>query len=372
MVPTTRSRREGKHRWLWHSSAWLLLCAWWCPSSFIAPRLRRVPGSFAADLRQSTSSRWWQRGNRQPAVAASAEVAPRKPLVSYRLLTSFITKAKSAEEVLDLVEEHGEAFNWVHTTTSLFELAYKHRKGFTPTMAESELCHKLVERHAQMLRSGEMDARCLSNSALAMARLANLVPSLKELVPDLVDALRPYLGSLNAQAISTIAWGLAQLEHGDKEVMIALGKEALLEENIDQFTDAGVANLAWALARSGVGSKDVMLTLAKKAVRLQKEKQATGRGLAVVLIACMERDVIHKSLFIALQEKMYNMRKIREASRWMVCVILKAFRNYYDEVAKPSFKKKLSTRKEELCITEEEVDRNLLDPATWQPGSGDP
>ncbi|KAG1673210.1 hypothetical protein FOA52_013090 [Chlamydomonas sp. UWO 241] len=208
-------------------------------------------------------------------------------------LTSCIKGCTSSDELLSLVEQHGQVFNQIHCATILShaaQLVARHR---------CVIPRSGIERMVQLAqeRLPAMGAQALANSAHALAKLGHkddvfmaallkaADPQLRDFIPQhlantawalatlghadgdlmaaLMKAAKPQLRDFTPQELANTVWALGTLGHADADFMAALLEAA--KPQLRDFTPQNLANMAWALATLGHADNDLMAALLKAA-----------------------------------------------------------------------------------------------------------
>eukprot|EP00439_Symbiodinium_sp_Y106_P064263 s196_g10.t1 len=136
---------------------------------------------------------------------------------SARSLTARLARAGSAEEVLVLVSQNLKRLDRIHSTTSLHLLA-KH--SLRDDRLVKPILKVLLSLQHELLEQGELDARQLSNTLWALARLRNV--AVQSMPPELANKVAAQLASqssdkalrrqLKPQDISNGLWAMAALD----------------------------------------------------------------------------------------------------------------------------------------------------------------
>ncbi|KAG1660814.1 hypothetical protein FOA52_010239 [Chlamydomonas sp. UWO 241] len=222
----------------------------------------------------------------RPGRGAGARISP-------SFLTSLI-KGTSPDELLSLVEQHGQAFNYIHSAAALNQAAQLiARMGCVFPRGGIE---RMVQLARDQLQS--MATRELANTAYALAQLdhrdndfmatlqkeakpkmcdfkphelANTVWALATLdshadsafMTALLNEATPRLRDFKPQELANTLWALATLDHTDGAFTAALLKEAM--PRLRDFTPQNLANVAWALATLGHTDGAFMAALLEEA-----------------------------------------------------------------------------------------------------------
>ncbi|KAJ9519615.1 hypothetical protein QJQ45_013371 [Haematococcus lacustris] len=128
-----------------------------------------------------------------------------------QLLTSFIRRASSPAQLLEIVTQHQGSVNAIHIAAAFNRTVYLYRR---PSLLAS-------------------DARIINN----------------QLLPVLIKELRVCKSMLQARGIATVLHAMGSLDVRERELLQDLAAAA--EPQLGQFTTQGLANMLWALARCG-------------------------------------------------------------------------------------------------------------------------
>jgi predicted component of type VI protein secretion system len=174
-------------------------------------------------------------------------------------LTSAIKGCTSSDELLSLVEQHGQTFNQIHCATVLShaaQLVARHRCAIPRSGIE-----RMVQLAQEQLAS--MGAQALANSAYALAKLEHKDDVF---MVALVEAAAPQLRDFKPQELANTVWALATLGHAGDAFVAALLKVAAPQ--LCNFKPQELANTAWALATLG-HADDAFMAALLKAAKLQ-------------------------------------------------------------------------------------------------------
>jgi hypothetical protein len=155
--------------------------------------------------------------------------------MSPQLLTSMIQTCANGDALLELVDQYGPSFNFIHASCALHTAA---RLYIASVSVPPRVVAQLVEvarRHTQ-----QMQARAVANTAWALAKLGHVDAEFNRA---LVQAARPQLHSFNPQDLANTAWALATMGHEEATFMGALVRAAL-----NQLRNFNPQNLAFPLS----------------------------------------------------------------------------------------------------------------------------
>jgi hypothetical protein len=196
-------------------------------------------------------------------------------------LTKSIKACTSPEELMSLVDQHGQDFNNIHCAAVLSHAAQRfvfQRQGCQIPRSDIE---RMVQLALKQLTS--MDARGLANTAYALAKLQLYD---RDFMTTLLEAATPRLHNFEPHELANTVWALASLGHADDAFVAALLKVAAPQ--LHRFKPQSLGCTAWALLKLGHKDGDFMAALVKSAAlypskRGQQEAQAFLRSLGVDL-----------------------------------------------------------------------------------------
>ncbi|KAG1660821.1 hypothetical protein FOA52_010246 [Chlamydomonas sp. UWO 241] len=157
------------------------------------------------------------------------------------LLTSWIKGCTSPDELLSLVEHHGQAFNYIHSAAALNQAAQMLAR--TGRVFPRGGIKHMVQLAWDQLPS--MEARQLANTAYSLAKLGHRD---NDFMAALLREAEPRLRDFEPQHLANTVWALATLDiHADSTFTAALLKEAM--QKLRDFNPQNLANTVWALAK---------------------------------------------------------------------------------------------------------------------------
>ncbi|KAG1661634.1 hypothetical protein FOA52_007515 [Chlamydomonas sp. UWO 241] len=169
-------------------------------------------------------------------------------------VTSLIKGCTSPDELLSLVEQHGQAFNHIHSAAALTQAAQLFAR--TVCVFPRSGTERMVQLARDQLKS--MEERQLANTAYALAKLDHRD---NDFMAALLKEAKLRLRDFTPQALANTVWALAMLDHTDKDFVTALLKEA--KRKLRDFKPQELANTVWALATLDHVDKDFMSMLLK-------------------------------------------------------------------------------------------------------------
>ena len=143
-----------------------------------------------------------------------------------RALTSRITKASSAAELLDLLGQQVRStiFNEYHLTAFMTRLArFKRGRQLRQSDSSSSALAKLADRLYDMLRQDLLSPRSTSNAFYAVGELYEQIEKhLPQLLPKLCDAVRSKAGDMEAQGLSNCVLAATKLHDVSPDVLVVV------------------------------------------------------------------------------------------------------------------------------------------------------
>ena len=216
-----------------------------------AAPLRRLSASIPEDS-SASDTYWrpgnvqWREGNHPPA----------------RMLTGVLMKAPSIEQLLDLSERHGEAFNAVHVGAlwvRLGRLAHKSAAGRRWLQQQPPSLMVTLEHTLRLLPA--FAPRHIANVAAGAARCGlGTAPPWTLFWSQIASQSVPNLRGFSNFELKELAWGFATAGAAQPRLFDALGAEAL--ERVEGLSATEVAMLAWSFAASGQGHSPLLPELA--------------------------------------------------------------------------------------------------------------
>ncbi|KAG1653887.1 hypothetical protein FOA52_011709 [Chlamydomonas sp. UWO 241] len=195
-------------------------------------------------------------------------------------LTVAIKGCTSPDTLLALVDQHGQAFNYIHAAAVLSHAAQ---------LCADQKCtipHRGIERMVQLAREHlpSMGERQLANTAWAVAKLQHTDDTF---MAALIKAASPQLHNFNPQNLANTVWALATLGHADGAFMAALLEAATPQ--LRNFKPQHLANTAWALAKlqhiDGAFMATLLKALANTAWALATLGHVDGAFMAALIKA---------------------------------------------------------------------------------------
>ena len=170
-----------------------------------------------------------------------------------RLLTSKIKQAKSAAELLDLLDGvvDGPIFNHFHASAAYTSVVtWKRKGGLTPSDKASPMLPRLAARVQDMALKGQLPPREVSNVFWSLGQLSDDLDISKGLLMALVQTLREKPSLMDAQDLSNNLLACVQLKAEAPEVLTVPPKlAAQISIKAKDMIPQHLSNSLWALAK---------------------------------------------------------------------------------------------------------------------------
>ena len=215
-----------------------------------------VTGAFwhrSRDVTVQTRVRERLRKNRPPPGSGGGKSSNDSKDAAARLLTSKIKQAKSATELLDLLDEEvdGPIFNKFHASAAYHSLAtWRRNGGLTPRDKESPVLRRLAARVQNMALKGELGPRQVSNVFWSLGQLFNDLGISKGLLMALVKSLGEKASGMKPQELSNSLLACVQLKGVAPEVLTVLPElAAQISIKAKDMDPQALSNSLWASAQ---------------------------------------------------------------------------------------------------------------------------
>ena len=169
-----------------------------------------------------------------------------------RILTSQMTKATSAKELVDILDGvvDDPIFNKIHASAAYHSLATKWKGGLTPSDKKSPVLPRLAARVQTMTEKGQVEPRTVANVLYSLGKLSNGWDISKGLLMALVKSLGEKAGGMNEQELSNSLLAFVPLKRVAPEVLTALPKlAAQISIKAKDMKPQELSNSLWASAR---------------------------------------------------------------------------------------------------------------------------
>ena len=207
-----------------------------------------------------------------------------------RILTSKISGAKTAAELLALVAKNVDSrnFNEFHISVVFSRLArFKKFDKLGPDDRQIKLVWpRLITRLRSMMKRGVLDAQAVSNAVYAVAELHSDLGHGKEmdgLLPELVKSLEAKSVEMKPQGLSNCLWAAARLrsEAPILQKAIPVLARSIVDNKMDRLVAQDLANNLWAAAYLQEDSPEILAVVPYLAERLPGEVHNMGpQGLS--------------------------------------------------------------------------------------------
>ena len=169
-----------------------------------------------------------------------------------RTLTLKIKQAKSATELLDLLDGvvEGPIFNDFHASAAYHSLAtWKRNGGLTPSDKASPVLPRLAARVQDMALKGELEPREVSNVFWSLGQLSDDLDIFKGSLMALLESLGEKANGMNAHDLSNNLLACVQLKGVAPEVLTALpALAAQISIKAKDMVPQALSNSLWAFA----------------------------------------------------------------------------------------------------------------------------
>ena len=332
-------------------------------------------------------------------------------------LTRQMTQAKSATELLDLLDGplDGAIFNTFHASAAYHSLAtWKRKGGLTPGDKASPVLPRLAARVQDMALKGQLEPRGvanvfwslgqlrddvdiskgllmalvkssdekakgmkpqeLSNTLLACLQLKGVVPQVLTALPKLAAQISIKAKDMVPQDLSNNLWASGQLKDDAPEVLQMV--PALLEEmprkqagfNLQVICNCleAVVILQDSVPEVGrflAGKKDFLEFTASRFSTLLPRLKGNDLELAVpsVVWAFAKVNFNHEELLVSVADRLKSDGTLQRLTDWSLCAMLWSYDVLDPEGRFAQFKKALES---------ERVRRKLSDSDVWESQSG--
>ena len=169
-----------------------------------------------------------------------------------RQLTRQITDAKSATELLSLLDEEvdGPIFNYFHASAAYSGLAtWKWKIGLKPSDKESPVLPRLAARVQNMIEEGQVEPRTVANVLYSLGKLSDDVEVPEGLLTALVKSAGDKASGMDPQGLSNSLLAFEQLKGGAPEVLAAVPQVAAqISFKATDMVPQALSNSLWAFA----------------------------------------------------------------------------------------------------------------------------
>ena len=169
-----------------------------------------------------------------------------------RKLTSQMTEARSAAELLKLLDEEvdGPIFNDFHASAAYRSLATKWKGGLTPSEKASPVLPRLAARVQNMMEEGQVGPQAVANVLYSLGKLTDDLEVPEGLSMALVKSLGEKARGMTSQGLSNSLLAFVPLKRVAPEVLTALPELAAeISIKAKGMIPQDLSNNLWAAAQ---------------------------------------------------------------------------------------------------------------------------
>ena len=340
-----------------------------------------------------------------------------------RTLTLEIKQAKSATELLDLLDEvvDGPIFNDFHASAAYHSLATKWRGGLTPSDQASPVLLRLATRVQKMTEEGQLGSREVANVLYSLGKLSDDVEVPKGLLMALVKSLRERASDMNAHDLSNNLLACVKLKGVAAEVLTALPKlAAQTSMKAKDMIPQALSNSLWAAARlkddalevlqmvpalveeiprnqAGFKSQEICncleaLVLLRDSVKdiddfLKNDfvgftasrfstslptlkRKSLQFDIPVVVWACARVNFYHEELLVSVAGRLKSGRDLKPLPDWGICALLWSYDVLDPDGRFANFKDTLESERVRRRLSDSDVSESQLGYFEWNRAKG--
>ena len=190
------------------------------------------------------------RKNRPPPGSGGGKSSNASKDAAAKILTSQMKEAKSATELLNLLDGVVDRpiFNYFHASAAYYGLAtWKRNGGLTPSEKKSPVLPRLAARVRNMFEEGQVEPRAVANVLYSLGKLSDDLDISKGLLIALGKSLGEKASGMEPQGLSNSLLACVQLKHVAPEVLTAL-PEVAAQVSIKEMVPQALSNSLWAAA----------------------------------------------------------------------------------------------------------------------------
>lgn len=198
-----------------------------------------------------------------------------KSAPSPALLTSYIQKAWTIDELFRTCTAHENSFNHIHISACWNKLG-----NLTKTTdrhwfeKHAQALNSLVQHTTRMvLTSSSIRARQIATIAHGVAK-SGIGTHVAELMTALARSIQQHLRDCNPQELANLAWAFAKASHADADLFALLARAA--EKSLSGFNPQELTNTAWAFATAGHLDTELFSALARVVARCLHDFNTQG------------------------------------------------------------------------------------------------
>ena len=340
-----------------------------------------------------------------------------------RILTLNIKQAKSATELLDLLDGvvDDPIFNYFHASAACSNLAER-MQTFTPSEKGSSVLPRLAARVRDIVKEGRvgprtvanvlyylgklsdrleipqsmlmalvkslsdktrgMDSQQLSNSLLACVQLKGVAPQVFTALPELAAQISRKANDMKPQELSNSLWAATRLKDDAPEVLQMVS--ALVEEiprNQADFSSQSICNcleavvllqdlvpeVGNALAALPNSKKDFVGFTASRFSTLLPTLQGKSLqfDIPVVVWACCRVNFYHEKLSVSVADRFKSGRDVKTLPDWGLCALLWSCDVLDPQGRFAEFKNALAFERVRRGLSESDVSESALGYFEW-------
>ena len=200
------------------------------------------------------------RGVREPRRQVPDGKSPEREA---RMLTSRITKASSAAELLELLgkQANSKILNEYHVTAFMTALAkFKRRHQLRQADSSGPAWAQFANRLQDMLQQDLLSPRSISNTFYAMGELCEeLDKSMTQVMPKLCQTVQAKAAGMEPQGLSICLLAAAKLQDVSPDVLIVVPAIAqCMPKKVHDMTPQSLSNSLWAAAKLQHASPELL------------------------------------------------------------------------------------------------------------------
>ena len=215
---------------------------------FVTGGIRHRPRGVRVQMRRREPPR----KDRPPPGSGGGKSSNDSQDAAARTLTLKIKQAKSATELLDLLDGvvDGPIFNRFHASAAYTSLVtWKRKGGLTTSDKASPVLPRLAARVQDMALKGQLEPRAVANVFWSLGQLCDDVDISKGLLIALVKSLGDKARGMNSQGLSNSLFACVQLKVVAPEVLTALPElAAQISTKAKDMIPQDLSNNLWAFA----------------------------------------------------------------------------------------------------------------------------
>ena len=193
------------------------------------------------------------RKNRPPPGSDGGKSSNDSQDAAAKILTRQMTEAKSATELLNILDGvvEGPIFNYFHASAAYYCLAtWKRQGGLTPSEKASPVLPRLAARVQRLMEEGRVESQAVANVLYSLGKLSDDLKVPEGLLMALVKSLGEKASGMKPQELSNSLLACVQLKGVAPEVLTALPKlAAQISNKAEGMKPQELSNSLWAATR---------------------------------------------------------------------------------------------------------------------------